>query len=297
METQNTNKRSLSDHAHYYLSGLAEDKVHKEEQKQLEPGTVRSRQATVFCLGHCTIEGIDPLRSLVLLTPFYRKGFDQIFVLTSSFNENLARAILPRLGFNQDTQGNGHTYWDLQRSTAVAVIQENYLLEALLALQAEDGCAMNQGSERALSRLVIVDASGFGITFLDTLCQYLKGIMVIAGKTMSEAIESYQVIKAYTQLKEDIAFDYFFVANTDDVAGPIVRDKICYLTEKFLQKRLRVTSLFPGDFFAHFDINDVQMSVCLKNLVLPGANEVDRGITARFFTKIEDYINGNVMIL
>jgi hypothetical protein len=297
METQNTNKRTLADHAHYYISARSEPVADGPKKDQLEQGSVRSKSTTIFCLGHCTIEGVDPLRSLVLLTPFYRKEFDQILIITSSFNENTARAHLPRLGFSQDPQGNGHTYWNLQRSTAVAIIQENYLLEALLALQAEDTHAARQGRDVALSRLIVVDASGFGITFLDKLCGSLQGVMVISGKTMSEAIESYQVIKAYSQLKGDLAFDYFFVANTDDTAGPIVRDKICYLTERFLKKRIRVTSLFPGDFFTSFDINDVNMSVCFKNLTLLKDGLAGNGLGERFFTKIEEYINGNAMIL
>jgi hypothetical protein len=291
MDSSQSDKRTLAAHAHYYLSGDPTTTPDVQADEKKEHSADESK--TVVSLAHCTIQNIDSLRALVLLTPFYGKEFDEIIIVTSTFNEAHAESLLPRLGFERDQNAAADVFWNLQRSSAVAVIQENYLHETVRSLNEHSG----ENGDNPLSRLIIVDAAGFGITFLDTLCSHVQELMIISGKELGEVIESYQVMKAYTQLNEKLHFDYFFVANTDDTAGPLVRDKICAMTERFLNKRIRVTSLFPSNFFSDFDINDVNMSVCLKHMTLLSDGVTGNGTSRQFYKKIEDYINGNAIIL
>ncbi|MFC1809579.1 hypothetical protein ACFL3D_05630 [Candidatus Omnitrophota bacterium] len=299
MDNQTTNKRTLSDHAHYYFSESSSRDSDIKEQGQEMPNQSSSLTfQTVVSLGHCAIEGTDSLRSLVLLTPFYQKEFDQIFIITSAFNQNNALALLPNLGFEQTEGNSGYTFWNVQRSTAVSVIQENYLLDVLISVTKDlPECKEEKTTDARMSRLVLIDASGFGITFLDKLCSILQGVMIVSGKELGEAIESYQVVKAYSQLNKNLNFDYFFVTNTDDTIGPLVRDKVADLTERFLNKRIRMTSIFPSNFFTDSDINDVNVSTCLRNMPLLSEGIVGNQGVDQFFKKIEDYINGNAMIL
>ena len=98
MDQQQSNKRTLADHAHYYLSeGPAETPVtENEEHHEVKEQSGPMSSSTVVSLAHCTIQNIDSLRALVLLTPFYAKEFDQIIIVTSSFNEAHAESLLPR---------------------------------------------------------------------------------------------------------------------------------------------------------------------------------------------------------
>ncbi|MBN1492638.1 MAG: hypothetical protein JW938_00675 [Candidatus Omnitrophica bacterium] len=298
MDSNDSKKRTLADHAHYYLSGESDSIPNISHNKDaVHDAAAITPSKTMVSLGHCTIQGIDPLRALVLLTPFYAQEFDQIYIITSTFNESHAHSVLPSLGFEQDPHSKACSFWNLQRTANVSVIQENYLLETLTEIGSAGGSDAQGRHDSNLSRLIIVDASGFGISFLDTLCAHLQSLFVISGKALGEVIESYQVIKAYTQVKPDLFCDYFFVADAQDTAGPIIRDKICAMSERFLNKRIRVTSLFPGDFFAGYDINDVTVSVCLRHLTLRAEVLGGSEATMYFFDKIHEYINGNAIII